>query len=60
MIQDRCDGMDVRVAYALILTGGLIENLSPSLSLASLNEVAMYSAYLATVVCEREEVQYQT
>ena len=52
--------MDVRVAYALILTGGLIENLSPSLSLASLNEVAMYSAYLATVVCEREEVQYQT
>ena len=41
-------------------TGGLIENLSPSLSLASLNEVAMYSAYLATVVCEREEVQYQT
>ena len=43
-----------------MLTGGLIENLSPSLSLASLNEVAMYSAYLATVVCEREEVQYQT
>ena len=44
----------------LLITKGLIENLSPSLSLASLNEVAMYSAYLATVLCEREEVQYQT
>ena len=32
------------------VTLGLIENLSPSLSLASLNEVAIYSAYLATVV----------
>ena len=49
-----------QVGFGLIITKGLIENLSPSLSLASLNEVAMYSAYLATVLCEREEVQYQT
>ena len=35
---------------SVIVTLGLIENLSPSLSLASLNEVAIYSAYLATVV----------
>lgn len=42
------------------LTLGLTEKSSPSLSLASLNEVARYSAYLETVVWDLLEVQYHT
>ena len=41
-------------------TLGFIENFSPNLSLASLNEVAIYSAYLATVVWDLLDVQYHT
>ena len=43
-----------------LLTGGLTEKFSPSLSLASLNEVARISAYFVMVVWERLEVQYHT